>query len=247
MTNNNYKKKTYKTEEERRRAAEEKKKALENYATVNERLLKFRNDYPNGIIDPEIIKWTDDGIIVIQVKIYKTPEDFAKGIYAAKAHAYEKEGSNWINDGNALENCETSAVGRALAMMGYEIKKSIASREEVENAMNRREQKQAQPQPEAQPQGQQPEPTEKAEPIKPKTLGEIKTIWLRLGYTMEQMGRQLSTLYRVSSLAELTENQGQEFLKKLKDLEQAKKKQLLEQFKKTANGETEPEPAKKTA
>jgi hypothetical protein len=46
----------------------------------------------------------------------------------------EKEGSTFINKTSHIENCETSAVGRALAMMGFEIKKSVASREEVANA-----------------------------------------------------------------------------------------------------------------
>ena len=46
----------------------------------------------------------------------------------------EKEGSTYINKTSHIENCETSAVGRALAMLGFEIKKSVASKEEVENA-----------------------------------------------------------------------------------------------------------------
>ena len=46
----------------------------------------------------------------------------------------EKEGSSYINKTSHIENCETSAVGRALAMLGFEIKKSVASKEEVENA-----------------------------------------------------------------------------------------------------------------
>jgi hypothetical protein len=48
--------------------------------------------------------------------------------------AYEKENSSFINKTSALENCETSAVGRALAILGFEIKKSVASYEEVANA-----------------------------------------------------------------------------------------------------------------
>ena len=42
---------------------------------------------------------------------------------ASTGYAYEKEGSSFINKTSALENCETSAVGRALAILGFEIKK----------------------------------------------------------------------------------------------------------------------------
>ena len=50
-------------------------------------------------------------------------------------HAYEKEGSTFINRTSYIENCETSAVGRALGMCGFGIDTSIASSEEVQNAI----------------------------------------------------------------------------------------------------------------
>lgn len=120
---------------------------LDTYVTVNERVAKFREKYPDGIIHTEIVKW-EDSIVVMKATIYRNPEEFKQGIFTAVGHAYEKEGSNFINKGSALENAETSAVGRALAFLGIEIKKAIASREEVENAMAQREEKQ---QPEPQP------------------------------------------------------------------------------------------------
>lgn len=49
--------------------------------------------------------------------------------------AYEKEGSTFINKTSYIENCETSAVGRALGMAGFGIDTSIASAEEVQNAI----------------------------------------------------------------------------------------------------------------
>ena len=49
--------------------------------------------------------------------------------------AYEKENSTFINKTSYIENCETSAIGRALAMCGIGIDTSIASKEEVENAI----------------------------------------------------------------------------------------------------------------
>ena len=107
-----------------------KKDALKDYVDVNKRIESFWIKYPEGRIDTEIVKW-EDAVIVMKVCVY-THRDNEKP--SATGHAYEKEGSSFINKLSALENCETSAVGRALAILGFEIKKSIASRQEVQNA-----------------------------------------------------------------------------------------------------------------
>jgi galactitol-specific phosphotransferase system IIB component len=51
-------------------------------------------------------------------------------------HAFEEQTSTFINKTSYIENCETSAVGRALGMCGFGIDTSVASAEEVENAIN---------------------------------------------------------------------------------------------------------------
>ena len=104
---------------------------LNDYVQVNERVMKFWQDHPEGRINTEIIRW-ENGVIVMKAFVY---DDYTNSQPTATGHAYEKEDSSYINKTSALENCETSAIGRALAVMGYEIKKSIASREEVSNAM----------------------------------------------------------------------------------------------------------------
>jgi hypothetical protein len=104
--------------------------ALKDYVTVNERIMKFYELHPDGRIIPELISW-ENGVIVIKTSVYRNALDH---IPAAVGHAYEKEGSSFINKTSALENCETSSVGRALALLGLEIKKSVASFEEVANA-----------------------------------------------------------------------------------------------------------------
>ena len=104
--------------------------ALKDYVEVNTRIMKFYEKYPEGRILTEILDWKD-GVVVMKATVYRDSSD----IIAATGHAYEKEGSSFINKTSALENCETSACGRALAMLGFEIKKSIASKEEVANAM----------------------------------------------------------------------------------------------------------------
>ena len=106
-----------------------KENALKDYVEVNTRIMKFYEKYPNGRILTEIVSW-NDGVIVMKATVYRDESD----VIAATGHAYEKEGSSFINKTSALENCETSACGRALAMLGFEIKKSVASREEVANA-----------------------------------------------------------------------------------------------------------------
>lgn len=106
-----------------------REKALENYVEVNVRIEKFYEKYPEGSIQTEITH-LDDTKVIIKAYAYRDREDTKP----ATGHAMEKEGSSFINKTSHIENCETSAVGRALALLGFEVKKNIASKEEVENA-----------------------------------------------------------------------------------------------------------------
>lgn len=102
---------------------------IDDYVAVNERIEKFYEKYPQGSIETEIVH-NENGEVIFKAYAYRDKEDTKP----ATGHAMEKEGSSFINKTSHIENCETSAVGRALAMLGFEIKKSIASKEEVENA-----------------------------------------------------------------------------------------------------------------
>ena len=62
-----------------------------------------------------------------------------EGVLVATGHAYEKEASSFINKTSYIENCETSAIGRALGVYGIGIDASLASAEEVVNAVNNQE------------------------------------------------------------------------------------------------------------
>jgi hypothetical protein len=104
--------------------------ALKDYVEVNVRVERFYEKFPEGRISTQLLSW-ENGIVVMKAEVYRSYTD---SVPSATGHAYEKEGSTFINKTSALENCETSAVGRALALLGFEIKKSIASKEEVENA-----------------------------------------------------------------------------------------------------------------
>lgn len=103
-----------------------------DYAPVNERIKAFRMVYPNGMILTETVK-DDDVKIIMKATIYGDKELLATGT------AEEVRGSSNINRTSALENCETSAVGRALGLAGFGIDTSVASYEEVENAKLRAE------------------------------------------------------------------------------------------------------------
>ena len=112
------------------------------YAEVNQRINAFRKLYPEGFIITKIIS-NEDGVVVIEARVgyYKLVKDATGDSYyqeftLATGTAYEKEDSTFINKTSYIENCETSAVGRALGMLGIGIETSVASAEEVQNAIN---------------------------------------------------------------------------------------------------------------
>ena len=104
------------------------------YAEVNERIKAFRMLFPNGTISTDIVS-LEDGVCVMKAIAMNEA-----GMILATGYAYEKEGSTFINKTSFIENAETSAVGRCLGMLGIGIDTSIASYEEVSNAMEQQEQ-----------------------------------------------------------------------------------------------------------
>lgn len=98
------------------------------YAEVNQRIKAFRMIYPEGFIRTEIVS-LENGICIMRAEAGEGERILATGT------AYEKEGSTFINKTSYIENCETSAVGRALGMLGIGIDTSVASAEEVGNAI----------------------------------------------------------------------------------------------------------------
>ena len=98
------------------------------YITVNERVKEFRRLHPQGQLITTIMANADSQVL------FKA-EVLIEGVCVATGHAYEKEGSSFINKTSYIENCETSAIGRALGMVGIGIDTSIASAEEVANAV----------------------------------------------------------------------------------------------------------------
>lgn len=89
--------------------------------------------YPEGRIETEM-KSNENGIC-----IFKAIVSNKEGNILGTGTAYEKENSSFINKTSYIENCETSAVGRALGMCGIGIDTSIASAEEVANAIQQQD------------------------------------------------------------------------------------------------------------
>lgn len=112
---------------------------LDEYVTVNERIEKFYKMHPNGRINTELVS-LEDGVVIFKASIYR---DLNDAVPSATGYAYEKENSSFITKTSYIEVAETSAVGRGLAMLGLEIKKSISSYEEVANAKLNQDNKEA--------------------------------------------------------------------------------------------------------
>lgn len=100
---------------------------LDDYETVEERLIKYWKDNPDGQIHTRVIESTASRFIV-EASIFRTEADLRPW---ATGLAEETVQGRGVNSTSALENCETSAIGRALANAGYSTKGKRASREEM--------------------------------------------------------------------------------------------------------------------
>jgi len=100
---------------------------LADYETVEVRLEKFIKDYADFRIATELEVVEKDRYIV-KAYLFKTSSD---GVAWATGYAEEKITDRGVNSTSALENCETSAIGRALANAGYAAKGKRPSREEM--------------------------------------------------------------------------------------------------------------------
>ena len=100
---------------------------LEDYETVEERLAKFWKEHEDGRVYTEIIEHTLQRFIV-KASIYRTEVDAHPW---TTGFAEETVSTRGVNSTSALENCETSAIGRALANANYAAKGKRPSREEM--------------------------------------------------------------------------------------------------------------------
>ena len=109
-----------------------------DYNTVDQRIQGFRELYPNGSIQTEIISFEktvdngkESGVVLMKATAYDDD-----GRIIATGHALEKESASYINQTSYIENCETSAVGRCLGIIGIGLTEAVASAEEIKGQMD---------------------------------------------------------------------------------------------------------------
>ena len=178
------------------------------YVLVNERIKAFRMLYPEGFITTELVS-NVDGVCIMRARV-----GYYEGgstVILGTGTAYEKETSSYINKTSYIENCETSAVGRALGMLGLGIDMSVASAEGVQNAVSN------------QPKQEAPKEEKKIEPPKadPLLLKEITMLAQKAQVKMEDVLR----VGRVSKLEDLSAKCAAEIKKSLQRTIQKKAKE----------------------
>lgn len=107
-----------------------------NYVMVDQRVKAFRKLFPEGFIRTHMVS-IEDGVCVMKAEVGSYIDNYHNELIFATGWAYEKESSSYINKTSYIENCETSAVGRALGFLGLGIEGgAICSAEELANAIN---------------------------------------------------------------------------------------------------------------
>ena len=111
------------------------------YTEVKDRIDAFLSEYPEATIETTLVSVnniTDTPTgercneYLVSATVFPSKENNPDQYYTG--HAAERDNTGFVNKTSALENCETSAVGRALAFAGYGGGYAIASKEEVDNA-----------------------------------------------------------------------------------------------------------------
>ena len=175
------------------------------YAEVNQRIKAFRMCYPGGFITTEM-KSNENGVCIFVATVgYRN--DFEREVILGTGTAYEKEGSSFINKTSYIENCETSAVGRALGMAGFGIDASVASAEEVQNAIANQN---------------KPEEPKKPEAPKPERKASAKQIEV------------LSRVYQGDNMTRLLTANG---IQKIEELPMVKASELIQKLRNNVGGQ----------
>ena len=107
---------------------------LDDYETVEQRIFRFYENHPDGRIITENVTTEHDrlqNMWIVKAYVYLSTGDQANDLPKATGYAFEIDGQGMANQTSALENCETSAIGRALANMNMSGNKRT-SREEME-------------------------------------------------------------------------------------------------------------------
>ncbi|HEX7316423.1 MAG TPA: hypothetical protein VF297_21145 [Pyrinomonadaceae bacterium] len=196
----------------------------DEYITVSERIEKFYAKFPQGRILTSVVEHNaETGFILIRAEVYRDAEDT---LPAATGHAYELRSAGHVQAGSYVEVCETSSVGRALALLGFEVRRGVASREEVIRGAKKQQAAAAAPPP---PRPERPapapespaQPTEKTPPppAAPTEAGaDLDSMILQaaeeLGYDAAKVRKWVNQKYEVTGgLGSLTPHDKREVLK----------------------------------
>ncbi len=190
---------------------------LDEYVTVHERIERFYAKFPQGRITTTILEHNyETGFILIKAEVFRDADDV---LPAATGHAYELRSSGHVQQGSYVEVCETSSVGRALALLGFEVKRGIASREEMEKA-SRRQTAAAPPAPRRpeKPAAPEPEPAPQQAPATDEQPADLNAEILQaageLGYDSAKVRKWVNQKFEVTGgLQSLTPHDKREVLK----------------------------------
>jgi hypothetical protein len=189
----------------------------DEYITVHERIEKFYAKFPQGRIITTIIQHNEEtGFVLMRAEVYREPDD---ALPAATGHAYELRSAGHVQAGSYVEVCETSSVGRALALLGFEVRRGVASREEVIRGARKQQAAAVTPPPERVTADRAPAATttpapEPATPATPELDEQILQAAGELGYDAAKVRKWVNQKYEVTGgLDSLTPHDKREVLK----------------------------------
>jgi pyruvate/2-oxoglutarate dehydrogenase complex dihydrolipoamide acyltransferase (E2) component len=186
----------------------------DEYVTVSERIEKFYAKFPQGRILTSIVEHSaETGFILMRAEVYREPDD---QLPAATGHAYELRSAGHVQAGSYVEVCETSATGRALALLGFEVRRGVASREEVLRGAKKQQAAAAAPAPPERPAPppEKPAPNVSAAGAPPDLDAQILRAAEELGYDAAKVRKWVNQKFEVTGgLASLTPHDKREVLK----------------------------------
>ena len=191
---------------------------IDEYVTVHERVERFYAKYPQGRITTSILEHNaETGFVLMRAEVYRDGDD---ALPAATGHAYELRSSGHVQQGSYVEVCETSSVGRALALLGFEVKRGIASREEMQKAARKQQPERAaapaeKPAPAPEKAARPAAPAAAAEEEEPSDLDtQILGAAAELGYDAAKVRKWVNQKFEVTGgLGSLTDHDKREVLK----------------------------------
>jgi len=110
-----------------------KKESLKSYVEVKDRIKLYKEVYPDMCVRTDVVQTFKDGdVVIIRATIFKSPEDLQSGKFHSMGIAEETRDAGYINKTSHVENCETSAIGRAFANVGFTGSDERPSAEEMD-------------------------------------------------------------------------------------------------------------------